>query len=204
ATVAGAVNTLYRNTQGRLVGENTDGIGMLRDILQNGGVLRNRRVLVVGAGGAVRGVVPNLLAQQPAELVVVNRTAGKAQALAERFRGLGMVRGGGYDLLADTSFDWVINGSSAGLDGEPPPLPPGVVTKDTWSYDMVYGPGLTAFQQWCLDHGAARALDGLGMLVEQAAEAFYLWRGVRPQTAPVIAALRQELAGYSRPASDSR
>lgn len=198
AAVAGAVNTLYRNGQGQLIGDNTDGIGMLRDIKQSGGILRGRRILVVGAGGAVRGVLPNLLAEQPAELVVVNRTADKSQALANRFGDLGPVRGGGYELLADTPFDWIINGTSAGLSGGLPPLPTSVVAADTWSYDMVYGPGHTAFQRWCLGCGAAKALDGLGMLVEQAAESFYLWRSVRPLTGPVMAALRQELASDSR------
>jgi len=198
ARVAGAVNTLYQDDDGRLVGDNTDGVGMLRDILQNGGVLRQRRILVVGAGGAVRGVLPNLLAEQPAELLILNRTADRASALADRFRDLGPVRGGGYDLLtnspASAPFDWIINGTSVGLNGGLPPLPASVVAPHTWSYDMVYGPGQTVFQQWCVDNAAARALDGLGMLVEQAAEAFFLWRGVRPQTAPVIASLRQELA----------
>jgi len=198
ARVAGAVNTLYQDARGQLVGDNTDGIGMLRDILQNGGVLRQRRLLVVGAGGAVRGVLPNLLAEQPAELLILNRTADRASALADRFRDLGSVRGGGYDLLTNASaapaFDWIINGTSVGLSGGLPPLPTNVVSPATWGYDMVYGPGQTAFQQWCINNGAERALDGLGMLVEQAAEAFYLWRGVRPETAPVIAALRHALA----------
>lgn len=198
ATVAGAVNTLYQGADGRLVGDNTDGVGMLRDILQNKGVLRQRRILVVGAGGAVRGVLPNLLAERPAELVIVNRTAERASALAARFRDLGPVRGGGFELLSDAAgmlpFDWVINGTSAGLGGGLPPLPDNVISPRSWGYDMVYGQGQTVFQQWCRNHGAEKALDGLGMLVEQAAEAFYLWRGVRPQTAPVIATLRQKLA----------
>src|SRR5690606_19358425 len=129
--------------------------------------LRQRRILVVGAGGAVRGVLPNLLAEQPAELLILNRTADRASALADRFRNLGPVQGGGYDLLAGSAatrpFDWIINGTSVGLSGGLPPLPASVVSPVTWGYDMVYGPGQTAFQQWCLGNGAARALDGLGM-----------------------------------------
>lgn len=197
ADLAGAVNTLYRLDDGRLAGDNTDGVGLVRDIEQNhGGQLQGAHILVLGAGGAVRGVLPRLIAAAPASLCIVNRTVTRAEALAQLFADQFDIRVLSYaDLQAQkTAFDWIINGSAGGLKGELPPLPDALVKSTTACYDMVYAPGGTVFQAWARAHGAALALDGTGMLVEQAAESFRLWRGVRPQTAPVIKVLRDALS----------
>lgn len=194
AQKAGAVNTLLLDAHGRLQGDNTDGTGLVRDLVQNAGVdLAGKRLLLLGAGGAVRGVLSPLLAERPREIVIANRTPDKAVALAELFADEGPVAACAY---ADVKgpFDVVVNGTSASLQGELPPLPPGVFAPGALAYDMMYGAAPTVFLRWA-DGAGARTRDGLGMLVEQAAEAFRLWRGVTPPTAPVLAALREELAG---------
>ncbi|MGA7801612.1 MAG: shikimate dehydrogenase, partial [Gammaproteobacteria bacterium] len=152
-----------------------------------------RRVLLVGAGGAARGVMEPLLEQRPALLVVANRTPEKAVDLARLFCDLGHVEGCGFPDLQGRRFELVINATAAGLRDEVPPLPTDVVGDDGWCYDMMYGAGPTAFVRWARLQGVSHAVDGLGMLVEQAAESFRIWRGVRPRSAPVIAALREEL-----------
>lgn len=193
AEKAGAVNTLLLGKDGRLHGDNTDGVGLVRDLVQNAGVtLAGKRVLVLGAGGAVRGVLGPLLAEKPATLVVANRTAAKADALAALFADEGPVSGSGFEGLAGQSFDVVINGTSASLQGDLPPLPEGVLAPGAFAYDMMYGAAPTVFLQWAAAHGA-QIRDGLGMLVEQAAEAFWVWRHVRPSTAGVLAGLRAAL-----------
>lgn len=195
AQLAGAVNTLYLNSEGRLLGDNTDGTGMLRDIVSNhGGNIAGKHMLIVGAGGAVRGVLPRLLAEKPASIRIVNRTISRAQTLVDLFSSTGQLQALEFDQLQGISFDLIINGTSAGLAGELLPLPGSIISPETWCYDMIYGRGDTLFQRWAKNHGALKALNGVGMLVEQAAESFYLWRGVRPETASVIAALRAELA----------
>ncbi|MFP5408448.1 MAG: shikimate dehydrogenase [Gammaproteobacteria bacterium] len=182
---AGAVNTLRFDADG-ILGDNTDGAGLVADLTRNlGCVLTGKRVLLLGAGGAARGVIDPLLDQQPAEVVIANRTVSRAQELAALF-GRG-ASASGFDALY-TPFDLIINATAASLAGELPPLSPRIFTADTLAYDMMYGRD-TPFLDFARSHGAATA-DGLGMLVEQAAEAFTLWRGVRPDTAPVIAALR--------------
>lgn len=194
AESAGAVNTLFRDADGQLWGENTDGTGLVRDLKDNHGVaIKGRRVLVLGAGGAVRGILTPLLAAEPAEVVIANRTASKAEALAAGFDARIPVTGCGF---ADASgvFSVIINGTSASLQGDLPPLDPAIINAETVGYDMMYGSDVTPFNGWMLEQGAAQAIDGLGMLVEQAAESFYCWRGVRPQTAPVIATLRDQPA----------
>ena len=178
AQAAGAVNTL-KFEQGRIVGHNTDGAGLRRDLIDNlGCAVRGRRVLLAGAGGASYGVMEPLLREQPQALVVANRTAGKAVA------------------LAGEHFDIVINATSAGLADAMPPLPRGVFAPGALAYDMVYG-RRTPFMSFAAACGA-RVSDGLGMVVEQAAESFFFWRGVRPSTAPVIQALRRKAEGESR------
>jgi shikimate dehydrogenase len=189
---AGAVNTLVLGESGKYYGDNTDGAGLVRDLRDNhAATLRNARLLLVGAGGAARGVVEPLLQVRPKLLVIANRTAEKAVELARAFCDLGHVEGCGLPDLEGQPFDIIINATAASLAGEVPPLPDSIVTPASWCYDMMYGDRPTAFMAWAQARGAAHALDGLGMLVEQAAESFYLWRKVRPDTAPVITALRK-------------
>ncbi|MND72268.1 Shikimate dehydrogenase [compost metagenome] len=192
---AGAVNTLKKLDDGSLLGDNTDGAGLVRDLTRNAGLeLAGKRILLLGAGGAARGVIEPLLAERPASLVIANRTVEKAEALAQLFADLGPVSASGYDWLEE-SVDLIINGTSASLAGDLPPISPSLIKPGhTVCYDMMYGKDLTAFNRWASEHGAARTLDGLGMLVEQAAEAFLLWRGVLPDSAPVLAELRRQLA----------
>ncbi|NEX18803.1 shikimate dehydrogenase [Thiorhodococcus mannitoliphagus] len=191
AETAGAVNTLIRLEDGRLRGDNTDGVGLVRDLSANHGFdFSNASVLLLGAGGASRGVLVPLLETGLAELVIANRTASKAVDLAALAAPLGAVVGCGLDALAGRHFDLIINATSAGLSDSVPDIPDDCLRNDGWTYDMLYGDRPTAFCRWGQDHGAARALDGLGMLVEQAAESFRLWRDVRPETASVIQLLR--------------
>ena len=186
---AGAVNTLYWEGD-TLVGENTDGIGLVTDLTHNHGVaLEGRRILMLGGGGAVRGVLQPLLARAPASLFVANRTAARAEELATLFADLGPISGGGYDAVGE-GYDLIINGTAASLQGALPPIAPSVLGRGSFCYDMMYGAEPTPFLKWAMANGAVRAVDGLGMLVEQAAESFRIWRGVRPETAPVIEALR--------------
>ncbi len=191
AELAGAVNTLYRNDQGQLCGDNTDGIGMVRDIVSNhGGTIEGKRVLILGAGGAVRGVLQPVLEQNPAKLVIANRTASKAIELADLVADLGDVIGCGYDTLGEECFDLVINGTAASLQGEVPPLPDNTLAENAWCYDMMYSAEPTAFCLWAEKMGAEKAIDGLGMLVEQAAQSFLIWRGVEPDSQAVIRQIR--------------
>lgn len=190
---AGAVNTLSKLADGRLRGDNTDGPGLVADLTGNAGVdLKGRRLLLLGAGGAARGVVESLLAEKPASLVIANRTADKAVQLAQLFAELGPLQAVELNKLAG-SFDVIINATSASLAGALPALAEHLIQPGrSLCYDMMYGRVTTTFNRWGQALGAA-TLDGLGMLVEQAAEAFLIWRGVRPQTAPVLEQLRWEL-----------
>ncbi|ATJ81391.1 shikimate dehydrogenase [Halomonas beimenensis] len=188
---AGAVNTLILEADGRTRGDTTDGAGLVSDLARQGVTLAGARVLVLGAGGAVRGVLEPLLAEGPATLHVANRTAEKARALAADFKDLGPVSGGGFDGVAGP-YDLVINGTSASLGGELPPLPEALFAPGATAYDMMYGAEPTVFLRWAGERGA-RTIDGLGMLVGQAAESFFLWRGRRPDVVPVLEALRKAL-----------
>jgi shikimate dehydrogenase len=191
ARLAEAVNTLLIDEHGRLAGHNTDGPGLVRDIVaNNGGQLAGRRILVLGAGGATRGILQPLLGENPAEIVVANRTRSKAETLAKVFNGLGKISACGQDELQGESFDWLINATAASLQGELPPLPKGLLRTGAWCYDLMYAKEPTIFCKWAAREGAARTIDGLGMLVEQAAEAFLLWRGIRPQTTELLQQLR--------------
>lgn len=196
AEVARAVNTLKLDDDGSILGDNTDGIGLVRDMVVNlGWQIRDKRVAVLGAGGAVRGVLELLLREQPASLLVVNRTVARAEQLSEQFSELGPVDAGGFERLDEGNFDLVINGTSASLAGELPPLPESMLNDRSCCYDMMYSAEPTPFMRWAAQQTAWAVADGLGMLVEQAAEAFYLWRGLRPQTGPVLLELRQMVTG---------
>ncbi|HHH35856.1 MAG TPA: shikimate dehydrogenase [Gammaproteobacteria bacterium] len=196
AEVAGAVNTYLFRPDGSIYGDNTDGVGLVRDLVVNhGAVITGRRLLILGAGGAVRGVLGPLLSERPASVVIANRTVHRAEELAAAFADGVPVSGCGFDELAGGCFDLVINGTAASLGGQALPLPPDILAPGAWCYDMMYGDAPTPFLRWAAAHGAAQCLDGLGMLVEQAAESFFLWRGVRPETAPVIAMLRRSGGG---------
>lgn len=192
---AGAVNTLSKLADGSLLGDNTDGAGLVRDLTVNAGFsLAGKRILLLGAGGAVRGGLEPLLAEKPASLIIANRSVDKAEVLAESFGDLGPVSASGFDWLRE-SVDVIINATSASLTGDVPPIAASLIEPGkTLCYDMMYGKEPTAFCRWASEQGAALSMDGLGMLAEQAAEAFYLWRGVRPDTAPVLAELRRQLA----------
>ena len=193
---AGAVNTLSKEADGTILGDTTDGVGLVTDIKHNlGWQIRHKKVLILGAGGAVRGVLEPLLEEQPQHIIIANRTVDKALQLAKGFAEFGYLLGCGFDMLDEQQFDVIINGTSASLQGELPPLPECLINTDgsTVCYDMLYGAEPTPFMQWAAERGA-KVSDGLGMLVGQAAESFALWRGVRPQTAPVINSLRAKLA----------
>jgi shikimate dehydrogenase len=193
---AGAVNTLSKEDDGTILGDTTDGVGLVTDIKHNlGWQIRHKKVLILGAGGAVRGVLEPLLEEQPQHIIIANRTVDKALQLAKGFAEFGYLLGCGFDMLDEQQFDVIINGTSASLQGELPPLPECLINADgsTVCYDMLYGAEPTPFMQWASERGA-KVSDGLGMLVGQAAESFALWRGVRPQTAPVISSLRAKLA----------
>ncbi|MEM7020029.1 MAG: shikimate dehydrogenase [Pseudomonadota bacterium] len=191
AQQAGAVNTLSLTDDG-WAGDNTDGVGLVRDLMRNHFWLPLRcRILILGAGGAVRGVLGPLLMERPAAVTVANRTVSTAEELAALFNQRAL-NGCGFDDLAGESFDCVINAVSAGLQGEMPALPAGILKPGGFAYDMVYGNEPTVFMRWAETQGAGTVTDGLGMLVEQAAESFFIWRGVQPETMPVIQLLSQK------------
>jgi shikimate dehydrogenase len=193
ATIAQAVNTLRFEADGRLFGDNTDGAGLVHDLEKNLHVaIKDKRILILGAGGAVRGVLQPLLHRHPAQIVIANRTVATARELAEEFASYGKVEACGFDALKGKHFDLVINGTAASLKGEIPPLPDNLFTARALAYDMMYGEKSKPFLDWAAVHGAETVTDGLGMLVEQAAESYLIWRGVRPETKSVIEKLRVE------------
>ena len=193
AKAAGAVNTFVFEAND-ILGDNTDGAGLVRDVAVNLGYrLNERRVLLLGAGGAARGVIRPLLEHEPAALVIANRTRQKADDLQQLFALVGNVVSAAYGDLRGQEFDLVINATSASLHGDLAPLPKGIFASASLAYDMMYGKGLTPFLQFAQQQGVARVADGIGMLVEQAAESFFLWRGIRPETKPVIEMLRSSL-----------
>jgi shikimate dehydrogenase len=189
---AGAVNTLIFGET--VYGDNTDGEGLINDLRNNLGVgLAGKRILLIGAGGAASGVLDPLLGEHPATLVVANRTAERARTLASAFADAGNIEGCGLEALEGERFEVVINATSSGLEGDVPTLPASIVAEGATAFDMLYGAEPTPFLRWAEDHGAYRTRDGLGMLVEQAAAAFELWRRIRPATAPVIEVLRHDM-----------
>lgn len=194
AQAAGAVNTLVFGPDG-IIGDNTDGAGLVADIVRNAGVpIAGKRVLMLGAGGAARGAVLPILEERPAALVIANRTLATAEALVQQFAALageGVLSSSGFESLQG-SFDIVINATSASLNAALPPIPAAVFHQGTLALDMMYGKEPTVFMHFAAEHGAT-VRDGLGMLIEQAAEAFYGWRGVRPDTSALLVQMRSKL-----------
>lgn len=189
ASTAGALNTLMLRADGSVYGHNTDGLGLMRDLCVNKQVqLKAKKVLVLGAGGAVRGIIQPLLEREPDLVYLANRTAETAKDLAVDFAPFGAVQGGGFNTIKE-SFDLIINGTAASLQGEMPELPKNCLAEGGVCYDMMYGNEPTPFMHWAVERQASQVFDGIGMLIEQAAEAFELWRGMRPDTQPAFAAL---------------
>jgi len=196
AQLSKAVNTLKLEQDGSILGDNTDGVGLVTDLTLNRGIaLADKRVLILGAGGASRGIIGPLLEQKPQSLIIANRTIDKALGLAEEFQTIAPVAGCGFTELAGQQFDLILNATSASLSSELPPLPDALLAEKGVCYDLAYGNEPTPFVRWGRDQHAIKSLDGLGMLVEQAAEAFFIWRGVRPETQTVIALLNSERTG---------
>lgn len=190
ARLAKAVNTLALQADGGILGDNTDGMGLVKDLTDNHHIrLADSRILILGAGGATRGIVGPLLEAKAAQITIVNRSVDKAEAIVSEFKDLGALASADYAALAGKQFDLVLNATSASLSGELPPLAANLLVSGGSCYDLAYGNQPTPFVLWGRQNQAANSLDGLGMLVEQAAEAFLLWRGVRPQTAGLIAEL---------------
>ncbi|MCH8263605.1 MAG: shikimate dehydrogenase [Proteobacteria bacterium] len=187
-----AVNTISFNDEGKIAGDNTDGIGLIRDLTINHKLsIKDKNILILGAGGAARGILDPLFDEQADRVVIANRTVNRAEKLVDIFSDRGDISTCGFDELVSSNFDIVINATSASLQGDVPPLPEGLVNKNTCCYDMMYSAADTPFVAWAKAHGAGIALDGLGMLVEQAAESFFIWRGVRPETGLVIDLVRR-------------
>lgn len=207
AAHAGAVNTLTLQQDGTIIGDNTDGEGLVRDLSDNIGVmLRDSRVLLIGAGGAARGALARLLSLSPSELVIANRTPERAADLAAVYARLGPVQGVGLRYISGGAFDLIINTTSAGLTGEMAPLPAALIGPQTVCYDMSYSTSGTPFVRWAMTQGCTHVEQGWGMLVEQAAESFRIWRGVRPRTTQVLAALKEHagVPGASGPSHRRR
>ncbi|MEH0743319.1 shikimate dehydrogenase [Vibrio cholerae] len=194
AQLAGAVNTLKKLDDGDIIGDNTDGEGLVQDLLAQQVVLKGARILLLGAGGAARGVIKPLLDQHPHSIVIANRTKAKASQLAELFAEFGVVQAASLEEV-ETGFDVIINSTSSGLSGELPAVSPTIFQGCQVVYDMVYRAGKTPFNAWAEQSGAPVSYDGLGMLVGQAAESFMLWRGLRPGTKQVLRELRKNLQG---------
>jgi len=201
AELAGAVNTLFLDQNRKICGDNTDGVGLVSDLKQHGVDLHGKKILILGAGGAVRGVLQPILKEKPEKVFICNRTESKAAALVDIFSHLGKLESGPFSAFDEpsggenpdqdcTSFDLIINGTSASLSGDLPPISSSVIMDRTVSYDMMYAEHETVFNRWARDAGAESTIDGLGMLVGQAAEAFSIWRGCSPETNEVMKKLR--------------
>ncbi|QBG36269.1 shikimate dehydrogenase [Litorilituus sediminis] len=194
AKLAGAVNTLSF-IDDKVYGDNTDGLGLVQDLLRHQVSLKQARILLLGAGGAAKGVILPLLEQQPTEIVIANRTVSKAEQLCQQFSALGHsnLSACGFNDVNEQAFDVIINATSASLSGNIPSIPNSCIDANTVCYDMVYASELTPFLQWATEQGTEKLIDGLGMLVGQAAESFSIWRGVKPQVEPVLEDLRTQM-----------
>jgi shikimate dehydrogenase len=187
AEEAGAVNTVSVKPSGELIGDNTDGVGLVTDLEENLQLkLKDLRILILGAGGATRGVVGPILSRRPLLVAIANRTLARATEITERFAAKGSLIASGFDSVEPKAFDLIVNATAANAEGAFPTLPATTVGRRTVCYDMAYAPGETPFTRWAREHGAFATHKGWGMLVEQAAEAFVVWRGIRPATRPVL------------------
>ncbi len=187
AKFAKAVNTLVLQSDGSILGDNTDGCGLVRDLMINHQItLKEKRILILGAGGASRGIIDPIMQHSPEKIVIANRTVEKSIALAIEFQDLGMIKGCGFKDLVQQQFDLILNATSASLSNQLPPLVDNLLAENGCCYDLAYANEPTAFVRWGLENKALKSLDGLGMLIEQAAEAFYSWRGIRPNTENII------------------
>lgn len=193
AQLAGAVNTLKLTDDGVIIGDNTDGAGLVLDLKNNHIDISNHRILLLGSGGAARGVCGSILDEKPAQLVIANRTYSKAQALATNFSKIGNIKACEFQYLSG-EFDLIINATSASLSGELLPINKQLIRPETAIYDMMYSQEPTVFNNWAKEHGARLIIDGLGMLVGQAAESFSIWRGIKPGTKQVLTELRYNLS----------
>jgi len=192
AKIVGAVNTLKKRDDGTLLGDNTDGVGFVNDLLANEVTITNKRILIIGAGGAARGVILPLLERNPAEITIVNRTAKKAQDLAQLFAEYGKVTGYGFDTLPVSNYSLIVNSTSSSMNNELPALDEKHLSLCAVAYDMFYSQQNTVFMNWVAEHNNhAKLLDGSGMLVGQAAQAYYVWRNKMPAILPVVKALKQ-------------
>ncbi len=191
AQSAKAVNTISFNERSGWQGHNTDGIGLLRDLTDNKKLaLTNKKILVLGAGGATRGILLPLLEENPNSLIVVNRTTSKATELANEFSSFGNIKGCGYEELGGNKFDLLINATSASLNNDVPPVPNSVVDSNSICYDLAYSDKPTSFLNWAVSQNVQQYFDGIGMLIEQAAESYFIWRGYKPDTQPIFSLLR--------------
>lgn len=194
AEIAGAVNTIYKLADGTIYGDNTDGIGLVNDLIEKNKIeLMNKDILILGAGGAARGIIAPLLAKSPRKVTIVNRTVSKAEGLVQELKELGNLTYHSYVELTGMYFDLIINATSLSLNNAVPPLPDNMNLKNTVCYDMVYNQQTTSFLHWAKQHGAINCINGIGMLVCQGAQAFYLWRNVYPKVRPVIQHLQKLL-----------
>ncbi len=192
AALCGSVNTIRFDEQLNIYGETTDGQGFINDLTVNHDInIEGKSVLILGAGGSVKALLEPLCSQKPERIIIANRTISKAEALAAKFSNLGQITAVPYSNLSDLSFDLIINGTSLSLKGKLPDIPASLIKTDTCCYDLMYSDVATVFMQWASGHGASTVMDGLGMLVEQAAESFLFWHGVKPETSFVINAIRQ-------------
>jgi len=191
AEASGSVNTILFNDETDIHGDTTDGQGFLNDLIDNHGIqLKNKSILILGAGGTIRSILEGLSDQMTKEIVLVNRTVSRAKSLERKFENKFHIKAYSYSEFSDRAFDIIINGTSLSLSKELPPISERNIKKNTFCYDLMYSDNGTVFTEWAIENGASEAIDGLGMLVEQAAESFMLWHGTKPDTRSVIKFLR--------------
>lgn len=191
ALESGSVNTIKFDTETNIIGDTTDGEGFINDLRKNYGInLQNKSILILGAGGTVKSIIERLVPEEIKNVVIVNRTLSRAEELEKKFKNKIDIKSFSYETLPNDIFDVIINGTSLSLSSEVPPVSRNIINKNTFCYDLMYSSDKTVFIKWAIENGALRAVDGLGMLVEQAAESFFIWHGVKPNTAKVIEALK--------------